>query len=238
MDKFFLALDYRYEQEAIERGMSALFFLRQSFGRLVEGKLGVKVNGDLLTASVDSKLREFPDHGYDVFADLKLAHDPAMGEDVVRRVTGRNYTNLSVKYVTIFAGLGPAMLGDYARRLGGINLVAYTAHTKMDEKEALQAYNASDMDELMLRFGTSAHTAGFDSMVIDGERLKNKSIRDLPVKKLVTGVRLRTEERGDQSRMTLLGDLAKMKEHVDYVVVSSRYLSKPRELEAYFAELL
>src|SRR3989338_10494042 len=108
VDRFFLALDYRNEQEAVEHGSSALSFLRSEFADSIKGRVGVKINADLLTRS-NGTLREFSDQGYEIFGDLKLAHDPAMGESVVRHIM-RGCTGTPFNYVTIFGGLGRTML--------------------------------------------------------------------------------------------------------------------------------
>jgi len=83
-----------------------------------------------------------------------------------------------------------------------------------------------------------AYEGGCHAIVLEGEKLKNERIRNLPLRKLVTGIRIDPTDRGTQSRVTALGDLAPIRQLVDYVVVSSKYLRNPTSLMVYFESLV
>ena len=238
-EKFFLGLDYGTDDEAVKNGLSAIDFLRNEFGRdFVEQKVGVKINEDLLTGTIDSRHRQFAESETGIFADLKLSHGADTGERIIRRVT--EYGGLPIRYVTVSAGLLSTVLSgyvEYAHR-HGIDVIAFTLHTKIPAEEANSVYVGDDLDDKIFNLGNAAYEGGCDAIVLEGERLQNERIRGLPLKKLVTGIRIDPSDRGTQSRVTALDDLKKVKQYVDYVVVSSRYVSNPRSLGAYFSALL
>ncbi|MBI4162802.1 MAG: hypothetical protein HY513_03900 [Candidatus Aenigmarchaeota archaeon] len=243
VEKFFLALDYKTDDEAIETGLDTLGFLKSEFGEdFVRNRIGAKINEDLLTGTVDPRHRRYGDeYGCDVFADLKIGHGADTGERIVERVI-RPPSVLPVSQITVMAGLGPTILKKYAKLLHdcGIEAVAFTAHTKIPAEEARKMYRGETMDDVIYNLGQVAVEGGFDAMVLEAERLKDPRIYGLPIKKLVTGIRIDTTDRGSQSRVTGLGELAEVKDNVNYVVVSSRYLGsdKRAQLRGYLAALL
>ncbi|MBI2542735.1 MAG: hypothetical protein HYW24_00930 [Candidatus Aenigmarchaeota archaeon] len=236
VDKFFLALDYKTDDEAVERGLAAIDFLKTEFSRdFVEQKVGVKINEDLLTGPIDLRHRQFPENGNEVFADLKISHGADTGERIIQRVI----RYLPINYVTVSAGLGSTILGEYTRSVPhGVYVVAFTAHTKIPEQDVRRMYGGQSLDDVIYNLSEVAYDGNCDAVVLEGERLKDQRIRSIPIKKLVTGIRIDPTDRGTQNRVTALDDLAELKKYVDYVVVSSRYVGNPRSLTAYFSALL
>ena len=244
VEKFFLALDYDTDDEVIEKARGSVAVLRSEFGEdFVHGQVGVKLNQDAFTGPIDPRYRkEFSDAGIPIFADLKVAHGAGTWERILDKITGEDEGNLPIRYATAAAGLGPTILKKYVSgaRERGIAVVAFTAHTKIPTNEALAMYAGSDMDDVIYNLGLAAADGGCDAMVLEGERLKADRIRGLPIKKLVTGIRVDISDLGEQNagRVTGLEELAEVVGGGHYVVVSSRYLDKPKTLVPYFRALL
>ncbi|MBI1979098.1 MAG: hypothetical protein HYS62_03515 [Candidatus Aenigmarchaeota archaeon] len=237
VDKFFLGLDYETDDEAVKKGFAAIDFLRTIFGRdFVEQRVGVKLNQDLLTGIIDPRHRQFPENGHDIFADLKLSHGADTGERIIERIR----RSLPVNYITVSAGLGSTILGEYVRYTNqhGINVIAFTAHTKIPPEEVSRIYAGEDLDDAIFNLGQVAYEGGCHAIVLEGERLNDQRIRGLPLRKLVTGIRIDPSDVGTQSRVTSLDTLSDLKQHVDYVVISSRYVNNPESLRGYVSTLL
>lgn len=239
-EKFFLALDYKEDNEVLEHGTNALFFLDHEFGHQLKERLGVKLNEDVLTGRIDPRFRKFAENGYDVFADMKICHGADTGERIIERLTSEGHGNLPIKYVTVSAGLGSEILRKYVDlgRSRGIDVIAFTVHTKIPAEEVTGMYAGENVNDAISNLGQVAYRGGCHAIVLEGDKLKDPRIRDLPLKKLVTGIRIDPTDRGSQSRVTALGDLQQVKDHVDYVVVSSKYVDDEKKLANYFAALL
>lgn len=241
IEKFFLALDFPTDDEAVEVGGSALSFLKYELGEnFLRTRVGIKINEDLLTGPIDPRHRDYYDvYGCEIFADLKICHGADTGERIVERLTGR-HGGLPVNYLTVSAGLGVKVLKEYSdiahRRK--INLVAFTAHTKMPPDDVRRVYSAAAVSDAVLNLGLVAYDGGCDAIVLDGERLQDERIRELKLKKLVAGIRIDPKDAGSQGRVTSLSDIEKIKGDVDYVVVSSRYIKSPADLKFYIVSLL
>ncbi|MBI4154343.1 hypothetical protein HY501_03325 [Candidatus Woesearchaeota archaeon] len=241
VEKFFLSLDYKSVDEALAKGSGALEFLKSAFGDdFVNGRVGVKLNEDLLTHTIDPRLRGFAEGETGIFADMKIAHGADTGERIVDRILAPENGNLPIKYVTVSAGLGPTILGKYVefctRR--GIHVVAFTAHTKIPDAEACAMYSGNSLRDAIYNLSEGAARAGCHAAVMEGKQLKDPRIQGLRIKKLVTGIRIDPSDAGSQSRVTSLAELAEVKPYADLVVVSSRYLDKPDALRGYFEVLL
>ena len=239
--KFFLGLDYKDTREVLDRGMGVVNFLESEFGKdFVEKNVGVKINQDMFTGKTNIRFSNFSFHGIDIFADMKICHGPDTGERIIDRMMNLEYVSIPVKYVTVAASLGPKILGEYVKSAehDGIYVIAFTAHTKIPEADVKRIYGRDNLDDVIYNLGEIACEAGCHAMVLEGERLKNEKIAKLPIKKLVTGIRIDASDRGTQSRVTSLNELSELKEKADYVVVSSRYVSKPESLAGYFKALL
>lgn len=239
VEKFLLALDYETDDEAIEKGTNALNVLREVFGRdFVVNKVGVKINEDLLTGAIDPRHREFADNGNEIFGDLKISHGADTAERIIDRIIVKE--KLPLSYVTFAANMGATILSKFAQLSyeRNINPIAFTAHTKILEEEVKRMYGNQNLDDVIYNLGSEAYKGNFDAMVCEAERLNNQKLRDLKIKKLVTGIRIDVSDKGTQSRITALDELSYLKQFVDYVVVSSRYVNKPETLAGYFAALL
>ena len=132
-----------------------------------------------------------------------------------------------LSYVTVSASFGPDILHEYVEfgKNYGANIVAFTVHTKIDPKHVERMYNRCLIEEICI-LGQIASEAGCDAMVSEGKVLKEEIIRDLPIRKLVTGIRLNPEDVGTQKRVTAVEELKNLKSYVDYAVISSKNVSK------------
>lgn len=240
VEKFFLALDYEEGSKAVEAGEYAMGILRKRFGSgFVDGtngngRVGLKLPPNLLVEPIGHHLayfcRDRPN-----FLDAKFNDDPVGSERYLARVA----SILPVSYATIAASMGAHMMRKhvkYAHKYG-VEVLAATAHTHMPADDVQAVYNRECADAVYF-LSYMAFQAGCDGIVVDGAALRNPSLQDIPVKKLVTGIRIMPEERRRQSRVTLLDEARELKEHIDYVVVSSGYLDKPDDLIAIFSALL
>lgn len=225
-----MALDYGTAREASEKGRAVLGLLKDRFGdRFVEERMGVKINQDLLTGNIDGRLVGLSPN---TFADMKISH----GSDTGQRIMVALKKDLGdVRYVTVSASLGSKILREYvseAERLG-MEIIAFTAHTKIPEQDVKRMYNRASLDDIIFNLSETACEAGCHAVVLEAGRLNDKRISSLPIKKLVTGIRINPVDKGTQSRVTTLEELRTLRHAVDYAVVSSRYLEKP-ELVVHF----
>lgn len=68
VQKFFLALDYETDDEAVVKGFEAIDVLKNEFGRdFIEEKVGVKINEDLLTGAINPRHIQFAENGNEIF---------------------------------------------------------------------------------------------------------------------------------------------------------------------------
>ncbi len=245
--EFFLALDFKSPEEAHATATNALDFLAKEFpddlgifDTPLDGPhypdpkiVGVKVNIDQVTGPVNRKLNDFKN----IFADLKIVHGPDTGERILTALSA-NLPN--VRYVTVGAVLGPTILRQYVEmaKKHSMEVVAFTAHTKIPEQEVQSMFGGQSLDDVIYTLGKCAADAGCHAMVLEAERLKDPRIRSLPIKKLVTGIRIDAEDKGTQSRVTTLETLREQIDAVDMIVVSSRYLQNEYALKHYFSTLL
>ena len=241
VEMLFLALDYPEGNHAVDAAEYATGVLRHRFGaEIVDGKsgyygkVGLKLPPNLLYESIEPDLwhfcRDKPN-----FVDAKFYDDPVGSERSIRRIN----SVLPVSYFTIAAPMGEHMMKQhvkFAHELG-MEVLAATAHTHMPPEDVESTYHV-DCNEAVHSLGLNALEAGCDGMVLDGAALRKTNIQGIPLKKLVTGIRIRPEERRRQSRITLLDDAKELKEYIDYAVISSGYLDKPEDLIAVFEALL
>ncbi len=229
VEKFFLALDYPKEN-VIEKGVNALGFLEEEFSvDFVKDHVGVKLNEDLVTGSIDPLYRLFKtNHSASIFVDKKISHGPDTGGRIVEELL----KDLSMDYVTVAASLGQDILKKYVENNNahGVNTIAFTVHTKISPEDALRIYGRP-LNDVIYTLAQMASDAGCDAAVMEAEMLKDERIRELPIKKLVTGIRIDPSDKGTQSRVTALLDLADLKPLVSYAVISSRYLTDPNSLK-------
>jgi orotidine-5'-phosphate decarboxylase len=221
VEKFFLALDYETDDDVYKKGSAAIDFLGSEFGKdFVEQRIGVKLNVDALTGSIDPRYKVFRN----IFGDLKISHGADTGKRLIAKIV--EHEKIPLSYVTVSANFGPEILREYVEtgRNYGVNIIAFTLHTKIGPKDVERMYNRSLADEIYV-LGQIASEAGCDAMVCEGAMLKDERIRNLPIKILVTGIRLDPADVGTQKRVTAVEDLAKLKPYVDYAVISSKNVS-------------
>jgi orotidine-5'-phosphate decarboxylase len=241
VEKFFLGLDYDSHSKAEAVAEQALNFIEKQYGRnFVNSKMGLKVNQDLFTgfipegafAELSAKLNCLD---YKMFADMKIAH----GYDTGRRIIQNLNEVVPIDYVTVSAGLGRTMLKEYVKigKEFGTKIIAFTDHTKIPEDEIVEMSNQSLMESISVKT-RMASDAGCDAAVMEASMLKHPRIAQLPIKKLVTGIRIDPSDRGTQKRVSSLEDVASVKPLADYVVISSRYLENEAALKQYIDALL
>jgi len=224
---FFLALDYETDDEVYEKGSAAIDFLRNEFDRdFVDQRVGVKLNVDALTGTIDSRYMAFRN----IFGDLKISHGADTGKRLIAKMVKKE--KIPLRYVTVSANFGPQILKEYveAGREYGVDIIAFTVHTKIAPEHVERMYNRSLADEIYI-LGQIASEAGCDAMVCEGAMLKDERIRGLPIKKLVTGIRLDPADAGTQKRVTAVEELTRLKPYVDYAVISSKNVNNFESLK-------
>jgi orotidine-5'-phosphate decarboxylase len=234
VEKFFLALDYSTRPLAESVAMNAFDFIEKNYGLgFINSNMGVKINQDLLMMGVIPRQNEEDNSlssiylakrrmGYQIFNDLKIAH----GADTGRRIIERTKEFLPMEYVTVATDLGTGVLKEYAN-IGkelGVKIIGFTKHTKTSPEDVQRDHNKTLADVIYTR-ALMASEAGLDAAVMEANMLKDERIAKLPIKKLVTGIRIDVQDAGTQKRVSSLEDVANVKPFADYVVVSSRYLS-------------
>lgn len=237
IEKFFLALDYRTDDEVIKNGLGAVNFLETEFGKdFVIEQVGVKLNGDLVIGPIDTRYVRFKtDRGCAIFADMKVSH----GYDTGERIIDRLCRHLPIDYITVSANLGLNILKEYVRSgtERGVRIIASTVHTKTSPEDALRMYR-QPLADAIYNLAQMASKAGCDAVVLEGAMLRDERIRNLPIKKLVTGIRLDPSDLGTQKRVTAVEELVKLKPCVDYAVISSKNVSNLRSLEEILCQLM
>lgn len=229
MEKMFLALDYKDEERNIRTGKKAL----EQLGQFYENKIGLKLNPASFIGEGATEYSVF--EGVPIFVDTKFGRGP----DNAKRSVDKINDILPINYFTVAANLGEEKLKDYVKMAEDYNskVIAYTIHTKIPEKDVKRIYN-NPLEVAMYNLGELAYDAGCDAMVLEARMLNDKDILELPIKKLVTGIRFDLSEKGTQSRITTFDELANMKDKVDYSVISKRYIEDPYKLDQIATVLL
>jgi len=233
ISKYFLALDYP-KDEIIPKGIEAIDFIEKEFGsEFVKKKIGVKLNDYSLRKDF-AKFSAFKERGCEIFADVKIFHGANTGYKIIEEIK----KELPVDYVTVATQLGRKILGEYVERAksDNIKIIGFTAHTKIPAEQIREIHN-QEAESVIYTLGKIASESGCDAIVLEAGMLKNEKIRELPVKKLIAGIRTNIEERGVQARVTLLRDLQEVKEFVDYIVISSRYVHNWEKLREIICKL-
>lgn len=243
--KFFLALDQKGPVEverAVRSALHTLFFnpetkvfWKDSISDYESSVLGVKVNLDQVHGPVQDLLRRFSL----CFVDEKLAHGHGTAERTLRRLKQQDMLP-NAGFYTVSAGIGRKILKEYVEtgRQLGIETIAFTAHTNMPPEDVKEVYGTGSVEEAIAHLGGIAADSGCHAIVLEADMLQNPAIRNLPLKKLVTGIRIDPMDKGQQSRVTSLESLLRNLEHIDYIVVSSRYMENPGALIHYFSTIL
>jgi len=230
IDKFFLALDYETPKDVMTKGSDAVNYVSKRYGRdFVEELLGVKINQDQLTGPIDKRYKTFKtEKDCNIFADMKIGHGTGTGRKIIKRLCGY----LPMEYVTVSAGLGTDILKEYVK-IGnefGVKIITYTIHTKTSSADAERMHN-QPLGDAMFNFVQVASEAGCDAAVMEAKMLQDERIRNLPIKKLVTGIRIDPSDKGAQKRVSSVEELANLIPHVHYVVISSKYVGDFKKLE-------
>jgi len=221
MDKLFLALDFKDEKKNFEIGKDALGYLIQDYS----SKVGLKFN----PASFIGKDAEYWSELYSLFEGTPIFIDTKFGRgpDNAERLISKYNEFLPIDYFTVSATLGEEKLREYVKIAEKYDskVIAFTIHTKIPEKDVKKIYN-NPLDIAIYNLGEIASNAGCDAMVLEAKMLENEEIVKLPIKKLVTGIRFDPSEKGSQARVSTFDELVKVKDKVDYAVISKKYLEK------------
>jgi orotidine-5'-phosphate decarboxylase len=236
VEKFFLALDYPNDDDAINACNLAVKIISNEYGGdFIRNYIGIKVNEDSATGQIDRRYREISENNdIPIFADMKIGHGPDNGE----KILGRLVKDMPFRYVTVSGVLGSDILKEYvkiAKKLEA-DVIAWTVHTKTSELDALEIYGRP-ISDVIYSIAKIAKEAGCDAAVMEAKMLREERVRDLPIKKLVTGVRIDTSDTGAQRRVSSLKELTELSPYINYVVVSSRYLGDPSKLKQFFDSL-
>jgi orotidine-5'-phosphate decarboxylase len=235
VEKFFLALDYETHKQAKDTAFSATKFLEKQYGEeFVRTRTGLKINQDLLTGVLSREEQDYlgnirflrNERGCQIFADMKISHGGDTGLRIIERVKNA----LPTDYITVATDLDLKILKEYAE-IGndeGVKLIGFTKHTKIPPEDVQRDHNKTLADVIYTR-SQMASEAGFDAVVMEANVLKDERIAKLPIKKLVTGIRIDVSEKGAQQRVSSLEDVANVKPLTAYTVISSRYLGSGKE---------
>lgn len=157
-----------------------------------------KIGIPLFTGYGLSLVRELLDEGIRVFLDLKLFDIP----DVVAK-TVDVISRMDIDLLTVSALGGYEMMARAKEVAGNIKLIGVTILTSIGRNYLKEKMGIDiPMDELVLRLAREAKKAGLDGVVASGEELKllrKEMGEDFLI--VVPGVRLESDERGDQKRI-------------------------------------
>lgn len=229
VETFFMNLDYDADKAA-EEGSAALSFLENTYEKdFIRNRAGIKINDDALTGDIDPAYRDlFKTKGCKIFADKKICHGPDTGERIIKRI----YDAVPVDFVTVSATLGTGILKEYVDicRNYGVGVIAFTVHSKISEFDAEKVHR-QPVNDAVYSLSQIASDAGCHAVVLEAKMLKEDRFADLPIKKLVTGIRLDESEKGKQARPSLIRDMIELKSSIDYAAISSKYVSDSKKLE-------
>ena len=168
---------------------------------LVAASAGVlKVGLELFVKEGPAATRIGAELGCDVFLDLKLHDIPATVDAAVASAA-----SLGVRYLTIHAGGGPAMVEAAVRRADrsatGITILAVTVLTSLDDADLAAVGVSGSAGDQALRLARMAHGAGARGFVCSPAELRAMRAALGPDVVLVTpGVRPGGTSMGDQKR--------------------------------------
>jgi orotidine-5'-phosphate decarboxylase len=218
---YFLGLDYPTDQ-IVPVGMGALDFLKSEFGDALSSKMGVKINDYALRRDFGN-YKAFKDAmGCKIFGDIKICHGKNTGYRIIEEVA----KDLPLDFVTVSSSLGSQILKEYVSEAAkdGIKIIGFTVHTKIP-KEDVRRVHGRDVSDAIYELAQIAHESGCDAIVCEGKMLEDPRITSLPIKKLVTGIRIDPVDKGAQARATSLEQLRSVRPNLDYAVISERYLN-------------
>lgn len=158
--------------------------------------------------------RELKEQGKQVFLDMKLLD---IGHTVERAVA--NAAAIGADLLTIHATDSKTMKAAVAGRQGGTPaILAVTVLTNLDAKDIAEQGATEPIAELVRRRARLANAAGCNGVVSSGQEAAAIR-RDNPSPFLIVtpGIRLPTDDAGDQSRITTPQDA--IRSGADYLVV-------------------
>jgi orotidine-5'-phosphate decarboxylase len=161
----------------------------------------LKVGLQLFIREGEPAVRLGSDLGCEVFLDLKLHDIPATVERAVGSVA-----QLGVRYITIHAGGGPAMIEAAAKRADaegtGLKVLAVTVLTSMDDSDLRATGVASSSAEQVARLAELALGSGAHGLVCSTAEVGSLRNTHGPTPILVTpGIRPAGGNVGDQKRV-------------------------------------
>ncbi len=156
-----------------------------------------KVGLELFVAEGPAVIDAVHESGAACFLDLKLHDIPATVAGAVRSAAKRN-----VRYLTIHAGGGEAMMRAAEEVRGSTTLLAVTVLTSMDAAELAAVGDGSDPSALVVRRAELASRAKIGGLVCSPAELKavRAAVGDA-MTLVIPGIRPEGSELGDQRRV-------------------------------------
>jgi orotidine-5'-phosphate decarboxylase len=202
-DRLIVALDFPSGTEAL------------ALAERLAGSVGVmKVGLELFTREGPSLVRELRARGFEVFLDLKL-HD--IPNTVAKAAEAA--ADLDVKFLTIHAGGGPAMLAAAVKAAAGrTSLLAISVLTSLDDSDLAAVGVNGGIQEQVMRLAGLAAEAGVAGLVSSPHELDALRAGPGAGLTLVTpGIRGPGDAAGDQKRA--MTPRAAIAAGADYLVI-------------------
>lgn len=168
--------------------------------RTLKGEVGMfKIGMELFPIGGAELVRRIQEQGSDVFLDLKF-------HDIPNTVAGaiRTAVSLGVRFVTVHASGGPAMLEAAAKAAQAslTTVLAVTVLTSLDDADLRKVGYSTGVRETVLRLAAMAKESGIGGLVCSAQEVAEVRERVRHGTVLVTpGVRLPEDAVGDQKRI-------------------------------------
>lgn len=154
-----------------------------------------KIGLELFVAEGPALVRAVRARGVDVFLDLKLHDIPATVAAAVRRAV-----ELDVRFLTVHASGGPAMLRAAAEAAGRTRILAVTALTSLSDDDLAAAGYASGAAALVPRLARLAADAGVPGIVCSPREVALVKAVAPTLTVVTPGIRSAGDAVGDQVR--------------------------------------
>jgi orotidine-5'-phosphate decarboxylase len=179
---------------------------RRGAERVVESVGVLKVGLELFVKEGPGAVRMGHELGCDVFLDLKLHDIPATVEGAVARAA-----SLGVRYLTIHAAGGPAMIEAAVKRAErdapGLTILAVTVLTSLDDADLAAIGVARPVSEQVLSLARLAHAAGARGFVCSPAEISPlRAALGQDIALVTPGIRPAGTAVSDQKRVGTPGD--------------------------------
>ena len=166
----------------------------------------VKVGSILMTREGPDLVRRLVDRGLSVFLDLKWHDIPNTVAEAVSSAS-----SLGAAMATVHTLGGSAMMAAAGAAAGPVSLVGVTVLTSHEAKSYARAVGRPEVDlaREVERLGRAAMAAGLAGVVCSPQEIGVlRPVVGHEALLVVPGIRSRSEERGDQSRVASAADAA------------------------------